>query len=856
MHDHKQLSKSLWRLPERSRQMNTITIIWLVQSYAVVVSGQLCLNDPLCKCTHFKQKLDCSNRNITEIPALPKNLTEINFSGNTIKEVPDDVFYNNGMLEILDLSNNLISSLHRRSLYGLVSIKRLLINNNVISYVHDYALTALKSLIELNFKMNPYDSFGLNLIGMSLITAKLDFRQPTSMTRNFWSMPTLRNMDVSGLTGICNVKTLTADVFKHLPNLETINVSACSINYIHKGTFRELSNLIYLDVSLNRCLKFSGLENITNDLPYTSIKTLNINKIHQAFVLNTEITIKQFQNLKNTTLETLYIEGNRIQLIEPGALLYLPKTIRNVFAADNQFSYGGYIKDVVKTPIHLANLSNLFTAHNPIEKPEICDIVEERCIRSCDWQNRFYERYVHSPAEEHNTIQPYISVPPNMTKFIYRGCNLRYEIPLVIVSSNKVKYIDASFNIFHSWNGPVVSFNLLEYLDMSNNFCANVSNYFFLRAPHLKYLYVQNNLLGFVLPKDTNGAILRTVEKLEVINLAFNRIQHLPWMFFKQQRLLRKLNISNNMLDNITFDISHMDHLIYLDISNNRLSSLPKSFRDQLKQKFNHQNGKLKVDISENAFRCACDNVDFVQWVSTYHTHLVNLHLTNCYLKNRTIVNMGEAQFLYAVLKKECSSYTALIIGIVILIAFFGSIVLWGLIYRHRWKIRYLYYIIKSKYHGTIKTPSNTDTRKYRYDAFVSYAENDSDFVHNNLLHQLERDGGLTLCIHKRDFIPGNDIAANITSSIHVSRKVIIVMSCHFLKSDWCMFEYKMARLESIYSRDKENILFMIFLEQIRPAKLPLHILELVQDQSYIEYPNDEYGNTVFWEKIKEVLSC
>ncbi|CAC5399744.1 unnamed protein product [Mytilus coruscus] len=308
------------------------------------------------------------------------------------------------------------------------------------------------------------------------------------------------------------------------------------------------------------------------------------------------------------------------------------------------------------------------------------------------------------------------------------------------------------------------------------------------------------------------------------------------------------------MLDNITFDISHMDHLIYCDISNNRLSSLTKSFRDKLKEKFN-QNGKLKVDISENNFLCACDNLDLVQWVSKYHTHLVILHLTSCYLKNRTIVNMGEAQFIYDVLKKECSSYTALIIGIVILMAFSCLIIFWGLIYRHRWKIRYLYYIFKSKYKETIKTPIHTDTREYEYDAFISYEENDSNFVHNNLLHKLEEEGGLKLCIHKRDFIPGNDIAANITSSIHFSRKVIIVMSCYFLESYWCIFEYNMARMESIYSRDKENIVFIIFLEQIRPGQFPLHILELVQDQSYIEYPNDEYGNTVFWEKMKKVLS-
>jgi hypothetical protein len=61
--------------------------------------------------------------------------------------------------------------------------------------------------------------------------------------------------------------------------------------------------------------------------------------------------------------------------------------------------------------------------------------------------------------------------------------------------------------------------------------------------------------------------------------------------------------------------------------------------------------------------------------------------------------------------------------------------------------------------------------------------------------------------------------------------------------------------MESIYSRKEQNILFLIFYEQIQPRDLPLAVLELVQEQSYLEYPNDEYGNVVFWEKIKEALN-
>jgi hypothetical protein len=49
--------------------------------------------------------------------------------------------------------------------------------------------------------------------------------------------------------------------------------------------------------------------------------------------------------------------------------------------------------------------------------------------------------------------------------------------------------------------------------------------------------------------------------------------------------------------------------------------------------------------------------------------------------------------------------------------------------------------------------------------------------------------------------------------------------------------------------------MFSAMSTQIPAKDLPLIILELVQSQSYIEYPNDEYGNTVFWDKLGGVLS-
>jgi hypothetical protein len=50
-----------------------------------------------------------------------------------------------------------------------------------------------------------------------------------------------------------------------------------------------MANLSKLDVSFNPCLKFRGIQTITYDLPFTSIKIFKMNKVHQPFELNTEL---------------------------------------------------------------------------------------------------------------------------------------------------------------------------------------------------------------------------------------------------------------------------------------------------------------------------------------------------------------------------------------------------------------------------------------------------------------------------------------------------------------------------------------------------------------------------------------
>lgn len=70
------------------------------------------------------------------------------------------------------------------------------------------------------------------------------------------------------------------------------------------------------------------------------------------------------------------------------------------------------------------------------------------------------------------------------------------------------------------------------------------------------------------------------------------------------------------------------------------------------------------------------------------------------------------------------------------------------------------------------------------YDVFVSFCQKDEEFVVENLLPGLETEPyHYKICVHFRDWNPGEWIPAQIATSVECSRRTIIVVSKNFLDS-------------------------------------------------------------------------
>jgi len=98
--------------------------------------------------------------------------------------------------------------------------------------------------------------------------------------------------------------------------------------------------------------------------------------------------------------------------------------------------------------------------------------------------------------------------------------------------------------------------------------------------------------------------------------------------------------------------------------------------------------------------------------------------------------------------------------------------------------------------------------KTFQYDAFVSYADEDNDFVVNHVVTQLESSGS-RLLLHRRDVLAGNTIADYITNAVHKSRKTVTILTASYLKSNWCMYIFNMAHMVSIYITESEKMVFL-----------------------------------------------
>ena len=463
-----------------------------------------------------------------------------------------------------------------------------------------------------------------------------------------------------------------------------------------------------------------------------------------------------------------------------------------------------------------------------------------------------------SPLEEcqNNINASTLAVPDKLEIVNVRNSNLHSETtelkePWRI--RNNLRSLDISNNVFHSWTEQMIVANNLSLLNLSNNFGSKISPAFFKNCPNLEHLDASNNRIGLNLANDVDGAIFQNLTLLKYLNISNNWIESLPYKIFKHTPLLRRLDLSFNRLKSLSFEYKHLEKLSQLRLQSNRLSTAPVSLLKHIENNSHSNSQSIDIDLSNNLLEISCKNIELLSWLKHHKKNLSNIEKYQFLKddgKNISFLEMSES---FDMFEKHCRNYTSIYIVSVCFILIFICVTVGGILHRYRWRIRYLYYMTKARYGGYAPVRVNEDNDNYKYDIFISYANDDYRFVTVEMYNKLDA-AGLSICLHQKDFIPGTYIAENILRAIKSSRKTIIVLSPAFLDSKWCMYEFNMARMEGIYGRG-ESILFVVMFEEINIFRISDEMRECLESESYLAYPQEEEERLYFWEMLTRSLT-
>uniref|UniRef100_A0A8C4SPM4 Toll-like receptor 13 n=1 Tax=Erpetoichthys calabaricus TaxID=27687 RepID=A0A8C4SPM4_ERPCA len=877
-------------------------LIWLVCLGGVQTSAY-----SLRRCFRHAGKpirISCVNQPINETRAavqdLPTNLECLNLSSNHIKILQQGDFASFPKLTLLRLDMNQIEDIQEGALRGLQLQSLNLSENRLTNLPSDFG-TSLSKLTLLFLSGNKFSNLSDNLFRPLLRLHLLDISHnplssitfvsigPQSLESQFSLPANINELSLSynniSKLGLNTTKELTS---LFLPSLIYLNlcgnpISLLELQSLLKSTWApRLLNISLCSMSYNDSEQLQMLCQVLSSRPTCHLK-LNKNSfrnVQEAFqnctkIKSLDLSDNQIEEPKlfqsnQTFLESLKLAHNRIRsmdLCAPSGSACLPNLLNLTFQFNRLYSIGENAFQ------GLSNLRTLSLAVNQII-------------------------YIHTLAFNGLHKLEKLDLSRNAIGELFDSMLYHVnKIKILLVRNNRISVLYKKTFCF---------LTQLRILDLGGNQIQRIEADTFLGLSKLVNLYLDRNLL-----KSLSEGIFRGLSSLHILDLASNNLQYselkLEYPSFVHLTSLRRLRLNHQQPYGIHILPSNLfaglDHLNDLDISSNKLyslntlpfaslsnltalkmsdmcngvslipnatfASLHKLQKMDLENigmteirsevfhslsrslvKLNLKNNMIQVvtlnlaelfphldelDIYYNPLACVCENENFLSWTLTSSTQVPSFYKMKC-----PTLQPHNSKYLFNFDPSICSARLELQ-------AFCISCTL---------HIKLLLIIIIIFLLHLFLLLCGVDALD-EYDAFVSYSSKDEVWVLEQLLPNLEGSSDQAdcqLCLHHRDFVPGNPIVSSIVDAIYTSRKTLCVVSSNYLLSEWCSMEVQVA-LHRLFE-EHQDVLVIIFLEPLSPHMLSAYhkLRRIIRKKTYLQWPEDMIGQKLFWTKLKRAI--
>ncbi|KAH8260406.1 hypothetical protein KR026_011036, partial [Drosophila bipectinata] len=227
---------------------------------------------------------------------------------------------------------------------------------------------------------------------------------------------------------------------------------------------------------------------------------------------------------------------------------------------------------------------------------------------------------------------------------------------------------------------------------------------------------------------------------------------------------------------------------------NNELEMLPNMSHPGFENRI--RSSQLTLRLSGNPWSCTCEDRDFLKFVKGQALDIIDSSSMTCSETGYSLIDVQEsdicpsALIYYATLT---ASLMILILGINLLVIFRQPILIW--FYEHEICL-------------SLAARRELDLEK-KFDAFLSFTHKDEELV-AEFVERLENGNHkFRLCFYLRDWLAGEAIPECINRSVKDSRRIIILMTNNFLKSNWGRLEFRLALHATAKDRCKRLIVVL-----------------------------------------------
>ncbi|XP_071599100.1 toll-like receptor 2 type-1 isoform X1 [Heliangelus exortis] len=792
--------KMVTQTTHKSRTTHT----WQVWALYIVLTANLSEEQTLkkaCPSCDATQLCNCSSMGLDFIPpGLTDKITVLNLAHNRIKHIQSQDLQQAVNLRALLLQSNIISSIDDDSFSSLGKLEILDLSNNSLAYLSPVWFEQLFSLQHLHLQGNTYWELGES--------------SPFSGLRNLSSLH-LGNPWFS---------TIRQRNFEGIEVLQKLWIEGGNLSQYEAGSLRPIKRINHMIINLRNATVFSAvLMDLLYSVTWLEVREIKLEIEKKSFVQNSTLPFRlQKFTFKDAFFTDQYVTRILLLLKEITSLQEL-EAIDCVLEGKGAWdtteikrSGESFVETISIINIMIPNFHLFFDLEgmeSQINKLKSLTIASSKVFM------------VPCNLAKHFSSLLYLDFHDNLL------VNNRLDETICKNAWPSLQTLNLSQNSLKSLRQTANSINRLHKLislDISQNNFGEIPDVC-TWPKTLKYL----NLSSTQIPKLTT-CIPQT---LEVLDVSANNLREFGLLL----PLLRELYLARNQLKTLP-GAAPLPNLVAMSVRRNNLNGFSREEFESFK--------KMELlDASDNNFICSCEFLSFVNHQARIAQVLVGW--PEQYLCDSPLAVRGAQVGAVQLSLMEC--HRSLVVSLICSLVFLVILILVAVGYKYHavWYLRMTWAWLRAK-----RKPKRAPAKDICYDAFVSYSENDSDWVENTMVRELEQAcPPFRLCLHKRDFVPGKWIVDNIIDSIEKSHKTLFVLSEHFVQSEWCKYELDFSHFR-LFDENNDAVI-LVLLEPIQSKEIPKRFCKLrkiMNTKTYLEWPLEEEQQKMFWGNLKCAL--